>query len=106
MRKLPNDIDREVTDGLSSAEMASMLIAYAQENANLEAENERLQRSVASLTRSAASRLQYIRSVRDAEIAIRRFVSDPAIAPYIPDLDTVMQRLFDYPKPYGGDINA
>lgn len=103
MDRLPNDIDREATDGLSVDELSALLIAYAQRNDELESENERLRQQVRSLTRSASSRLQYIRSVRDAETAIRRFCADPAIAPYIPSLDEVMARLFGGPIPYGGD---
>ena len=102
MDRLPNDIDREVTDGLSSDELSELLIAYAQRNNELESENERLQQQVRSLTRSASSRLQYIRGVRATEAAVRRFCADPAIAPYIPDVDTVMARIFGDPLPYGG----
>lgn len=103
MDKLPVGIDREVTDGLATDEMAELLIAYAQGYEELRTENERLQQQVRSLTRSNASRLQYIRSVRDAEAAIRRFCADPAIAPYIPSLDEVMARIFGDPTPYGGE---
>lgn len=104
MDRLPNDIDREATDGLPADELSALLIAYAQRNNELESENERLRQQVRSLTRSASARLAYIRSVRDAEAAVRRFVSDPAIAPYIPDVDTVISRLFGGPIPYGGDV--
>lgn len=89
-------------DGLTVDELSELLIAYAQENDRLTGEVERLQRKVVSLTRSASARLRYIREVRAAEAAIRRFVSDPAIAPYVPSLDEVVQRLFDGPIPLEG----
>lgn len=103
MERLPHGIDQEAVDGLSSEEMAELLIAYAQENVNLETENERLQRQVASLTRSSNARLQYIRDVRGVEAAVRRFVLDPAISKYLPSMDDVMARLFGDPIQYGGD---
>lgn len=103
MDRLPADVDREATDGLSSEEAAELLVAYAQENERLSAENERLQRQVCGLIKTSADHLQYIRSVRNAEAAVRRFCADPAIAPYIPDLDTVIGALFGEPKPYSGD---
>lgn len=103
MDRLPNDIDREATDGLSVDELSELLIAYAQRNDELESENERLRRQIRSLASSADNRLQYIRGVRAAEAAVRRFVSDPAIAPYIPDLDSVIAKLFGDPVSYGGD---
>ena len=121
MDRLPNDIDQEAVDGLSSEEMASLLIAYAQENSLLESENKRLthenevltdfnktlEHRVSIVSRLASSHLQYIQDVRAAEAAIRRFCADPAIAPYLPDLDTVMALLFGEPKqPYGGDGDA
>lgn len=103
MDRLPNDIDREATDGLSAAELSEMLIAYAQENERLTEENENLQQQVSTLLRASHRRLQYIRGVRATEAAVRRFCADPAIAPYIPDVDTVISRLFGGPLPYGGE---
>jgi len=98
-----HDIDREVTDGLSVDELSEMLIAYAQENERLSQENEDLRQQVNTLLQASHRRLRYVNDVRAAETAVRRFVSDPAIAPYIPDMDTVMARLFGEPIPYGGD---
>ena len=120
MDRLPNDIDQEAVDGLSSEEMASLLIAYAQENSLLESENKRLthenkaltdlnktlEHRVSIVSRLASSHLQYIQDVRGAETAIRRFCADPAIAPYIPSLGEVIASLFGDPKPYGGDGDA
>lgn len=102
MDKLPRGLDREATDGLGSEEMAELLIGYAQENEALACEVERLQRQVAGLTRSAGDRLQYIRGVRAAEAAVKRFVTDPAIAPYLPDLDETWHQLFGDPIEYRG----
>ncbi|MDE6261030.1 MAG: hypothetical protein K2M42_09280 [Oscillospiraceae bacterium] len=101
-----HDIDKEAVDGLSCEELSELLVAYAQENERLEAENKRLQQQVSILLRSSSSHLHYINGVRAAEAAIRRFCADPAIAPYIPDLDTVIAKLFGEPKPYGGDGDA
>lgn len=98
-----HDIDKEVTDGLSSAELSELLISYAQENERLTQENEDLQQQVTTLLRASHRRLRYINDVRAAEAAVRRFVADPAIAPYIPDVGTVISRIFGGPLPYGGE---
>lgn len=98
-----HDIDREITDGLSVDELSELLISYAQENERLTEENENLQQQVSTLLRASHRRLRYVNDVRAAEAAVRRFVADPAIAPYIPDMDTVISRLFGGPLPYGGE---
>lgn len=102
MDRLPNDIDREVTDGLSAAELSELVIGYAQENERLEAENKRLRYQQGILLRTSQVSRQYIQDVRAAEAAVRRFVSDPSIAPYIPNIDTTMRLLFGDPASYGG----
>lgn len=98
-----HDIDKEVTDGLTVDELSELVIGYAQENERLTQENEDLRQQVSTLLRASPRRLRYVSDVRAAEAAVRRFVTDPAIAPYIPDMDTVISRLFGGPLPYGGE---
>lgn len=95
MKSLPPDFDKECADGLSREELSELVIGYAQENEYLQDEVERLTRMCNGLERSAHSRLQYIRSVRDAEAAIRRFVTDPAIVPYLPTKEELLDMIAD-----------
>ena len=104
MNRFPTDFDQECADGLSAAELSELLISYAQENERLTQENEDLQQQVSTLLRASHRRLRYVNDVRAAEAAVRRFVADSAIAPYIPDVDTVISRLFGGPLPYGGEL--
>lgn len=99
-----HDIDREVTDGLTVDELSELLISYAQENERLTQENEDLHQQVNTLLRASHRRLRYVNDVRATEAAVRRFVSDPAITPYVPSMDEVISRLFGGPLPYGGDV--
>lgn len=102
MNRFPTDFDKECADGLSVAELSELVIGYAQENERLEAENKRLRYQQGILLRTSRVCRQYIQDVRAAETAVRRFVSDPSIAPYIPNIDTTMRLLFGDPASYGG----
>ena len=81
--------DRE-TGGLTVEELSELVIGYAQENERLRQEAENLKSA--------------LRDARATEAAIRRFVTDPAIAAYIPSADDVIAHLFGDPLPLDSPI--
>ena len=81
--------DETCKESLSTAELSEMLVDYAQIN----------ERSILS------NHLRCARKEFAIEKAVRRFVSDPAIAPFFQSLDAdeVLAQICDGPDTSGGD---
>lgn len=108
--------DETCKESLSTAELSEMLVDYAQINERLEAENKRLRAESKRLTQENEHLDKRVRSILSnhlrcarkefaIEKAVRRFVSDPAIAPFFQSLDAdeVLAQICDGPDTSGGD---
>lgn len=96
--------DRET--GLTVEELSELVIGYAQENERLEARIKHLQTQVDIFLRSIAIHRKYNLTVRAADVAIKNFLSDPAVAPHL-DVGTITGAMFGdlFLRSFGGDGN-